>query len=141
MQINKNRILKKAKVFMATMMCALAFMGITSNVATVNVNAAESASDAYSKVTNSGGGVLGSDVQNKVTKISADAQSIVLTVVMGVLIITTLWTATKFSGAGDNPQKQAQLKTALMFQILGIVFVASYSGLILFGLKNLNLFG
>lgn len=59
---------------------------------------------------------------------------------MAFLICSTLWTSTKFAGAGDNPQQKAILKNALMFQVLGIAFVASYSGLVLFGLQNLNLF-
>jgi len=95
---------------------------------------------AYNDVNTSGGGVIGG-VKDKITKISADAQSIILTLVMAILICSTLWTATKFSGAGDNPQQKAALKTALIFQVLGIVFVASYSGAILFGLNNLNIFG
>lgn len=95
--------------------------------------------DAYNQVNKSKGGVIGG-VKDKITKISADAQSIILTLVMAILICSTLWTATKFSGAGDNPQQKAALKTALIFQVLGIVFVASYSGAILFGLNNLNIF-
>lgn len=95
--------------------------------------------DAYNQVNTSEGGIIGG-VKDKITKISADAQSIILTLVMAILICSTLWTATKFSGAGDNPQQKAALKTALIFQVLGIVFVASYSGAILFGLNNLNIF-
>ena len=103
------------------------------------VTKAGTAKDAFNDVNNSQGGVI-SGVKEKITKISADAQSIILTLVMAILICSTLWTATKFSGAGDNPQQKAALKTALIFQVLGIVFVASYSGAILFGLNNLNIF-
>lgn len=103
------------------------------------VLAADTAAEAYSNSQNASGGVLGG-VKDKVNNISADSQGIVLAVVMGFLICSTLWTATKFSGAGDNPQKKASLKTALIFQVLGIVFVASYAGGISFGLNNLNIF-
>lgn len=98
------------------------------------------AEEAYKKLQGAKGGVLGDEVQNKVTNLGSDAQSLVLSIVMIILSVTTLWTGTKFTGAGDNPQAKAKLKSALAGQFGGIAFVASYSGLILFGLENLNLF-
>lgn len=134
-KLRENTYVKKFIVLLSAIIFSLSLMNV------IGVNAyAKSAADAFSDVQNSQGGVLGDDVKNKISGLSADAQSITLTIVMGFLIVTTLWTATKFSGAGDNPQKKSQLKTALAFQVMGIAFVASYSGLILFGLNNLNLF-
>lgn len=138
MKIRKNNVFSK---IIAIVLTAVMLSGVGLAVApTVNANAAESASDVYNKVQNSKGGVLGDDVKNKITLLGSDVQGLVLTVVMVVLIVSTLWTATKFTGAGDNPTKQAQLKTALTFQGLGLGFVASFSGLVSFVLKNLNLF-
>lgn len=97
--------------------------------------------EAFNKLEKSKGGVLGTEVQNKVTNLGSDIQSLVISVVMAILSVSTLWTSTKFSTAGDNPQAKASLKNALVFQVGGIAFLASYSGLLLFGLKNLNLFG
>ena len=101
---------------------------------------ADSPKDAFNKLQGSKGGVLGNEVKTKVTSLGADIQSLVLSVVMAILTTTTLWTSTKFTGAGENPQAKAALKNALMFQIGGIAFLASYSGLVLFGLNNLNMF-
>lgn len=131
-------------VIMFTVIMALTINYTVPTIGRINgstvIAKADAATDAFNKVQGSKGGVLGSDVKNKVTNLSADIQSIVLTVVMAILIISTLWTSTKFSGAGDNPQKKAALKNALIAQVGGIVFLASYSGLILFGLQNLNIF-
>jgi len=107
---------------------------------TVIVAKADTAKDAFNKLQGSKGGVLGSEVKNKVTNLGADVQSIVLSIVMAILTTTTLWTSTKFTGAGENPQAKAALKNALMFQVGGLAFLASYSGLVLFGLNNLNMF-
>lgn len=111
------------------------------NSGTHIVAKADTATEAFNKLQGARGGVLGNEVQTKVTNLGSDAQGLVLSIVMTVLTISTLWTSTKFTGAGDNPQAKASLKNALIFQVLGIGFLASYSGLILFGLQNLNLFG
>lgn len=130
------------RVFILSLVMVMAMSAFTSLYAGSRTIVAEakSAADAFNQVQNSQGGVLGEGIENKITGISADAQSITLSVVMGILICSTLWTTTAFNGAGDNPQKKAQLKNALIFQIGGIIFAASYSGMILFGLQNLNLF-
>lgn len=101
---------------------------------------ADTAKEAFNKLQNARGGVLGDDVKNKVTNLGADAQALVLSAVITILTITTLWTTTKFTGAGDNAQAKTALKNALTFQVAGIGFLASYSGLLLFGIENLNLF-
>lgn len=130
----------KVAIFAILLVVGMNFsLQATGNGGFALITKAETAKEAYDNVTGNSGGTI-SGVKSKVTSISADAQSIVLTIVMGFLICTTLWTATKFSGAGDNPQKKAILKSALIFQILGIVFVSSYSGGIVFGLQNLNIF-
>lgn len=130
----------KTKFKKAVVVLTMLFASLAPIVVGVGqpVYAVDSAQTAYSNA-NGSGGVLGG-VKDKVNAISSDTQSIVLAVVMGFLICSTLWTATKFSGAGDNPQKKATLKSALLMQTLGIVFVASYAGAISFGLNNLNVF-
>lgn len=138
----KTKSVKGLKVIIFAILFAVGMnfsLASISNSGLTIVTKAGTAKDAFNDVNNSNGGVIGG-VKDKITKISADAQSIILTLVMAILICSTLWTATKFSGAGDNPQQKAALKTALIFQVLGIVFVASYSGAILFGLNNLNIF-
>lgn len=111
------------------------------NSRTSIVAKADTATNAFNKLQSSKGGVLGTDVENKITNLGSDVQKIVLSIVITLLSVTTLWTTTKFTGAGDNAQQKTTLKNALIFQILGIGFLASASGFILFGLKNLNLFG
>lgn len=119
----------------------LPIVGIDTNSTIVAYAEGEDddAVSAFDKVKNSKG-TMGDDVQNKVSGLSNDVLNVTLAVVMGVLSVTTLWTTTAFTGAGDNPQKKASLKSKLIYQVLGIAFVASYSGFISFGLKNLNLF-
>lgn len=140
-----KRMMSGFLVSLASIMLVLSISYIVptigNNTGTQIVAHAASPEDAFNKLQNSKGGVLGSDVNNKVTNLGADIQSLVLSVVMAVLSVSTLWTSTKFSTAGDNPQAKSALKSALMFQIGGIGFLASYSGLLLFGLQNLNLFG
>lgn len=128
-----------ATILIISMNYAVPFIG-NANGSSITSFAADSASTAFENVQNSSGGVIGNGVKSKVNGLSADAQSITLSAVMGILIISTLVTSLKFSGAGDSPQKKSVLKSALIFQVLGIAFVASYSGLIAFGLRNLNMF-
>lgn len=144
----RSTVQRISKGFSIIVLATIAFIGVNftvpilgqSNGSIIVANAAQTASDAFNSVQSSAGGVLGSGIKDKVTKLSADSQNLILTGVMGILICSTLISSTKFSGAGDNATKKTALKSALIFQVLGIVFVASYSGLILFGLKNLNLF-
>lgn len=138
MKIIKKKRNSLCVMLLATFLCLGTIFN--SGVGTINAYAVQSAESAYNSVQTSEGNVLDSQVKTKVTGLSADIQSILLIVVMAFLICSTLWTSTKFAGAGDNPQQKAILKNALMFQVLGIAFVASYSGLVLFGLQNLNLF-
>lgn len=145
---NKSNIQKTIIGFMISLISVISVLTISytvpmiaKNTGTQIVAHAESPKDAFNKLQNSKGGVLGSDVNNKITNLGADIQGLVLSVVMSILTITTLWTSTKFTSAGDNPTAKANLKNALIFQIGGLGFLASYSGLLLFGLNNLNLFG
>lgn len=107
---------------------------------TVIARAADSPKDAFQKAQNAKGGVLGQGVKDKTSNIGADITSIVMSVVLTIISVTTLWTSTKFTGVGDDGRKKSELKAALIGQIGGIAFLASASGLILFGLENLNLF-
>lgn len=139
MKVKKKKINSLCLILISTFLCLGTIFN--SGAGTINASAAvQSAENAYKSVQNSSGNVLDSKVKTKITALSADIQGIILIVVMAFLICSTLWTSTKFAGAGDNPQQKAILKNALMFQVLGIAFVASYSGLVLFGLQNLNLF-
>lgn len=151
LSINGSRMirLKKSMVgFLVSLASVMLVLSLSYTVPVIGNNTgsqivarAASPTDAFNKLQNSKGGVLGSEVNDKVTKLGADVQSLVLSVVMAVLTVTTLWTSTKFSTAGDNPSGKAKLKDALIWQVCGIGFLASYSGLLLFGLQNLNLFG
>ena len=145
LEVGKAKTIKSISAIILGLLCALVINFTVPTIGAINgtvieANAVDKATDAYNDVQKSSGGVLGSEVKEKVTKLSADAQNLVLIIVMGLLMVSTLWTSTKFTGAGDNPQQQAKLKTALTFQVLGLIFVASYSGLVLFALNNLNLF-
>ena len=145
---NKSNIKKTIVGFTISLISVISVLTISYTVPMIATNTgtqivahAASPKDAFNKLQNSKGGVLGTDVNNKITNLGADVQGLVLSVVMSILTVTTLWTSTKFTSAGDNPTAKANLKNALIFQVGGLGFLASYSGLLLFGLNNLNLFG
>ncbi|WP_315069228.1 hypothetical protein [uncultured Clostridium sp.] len=100
-----------------------------------------SISNAINNVQNSSGGVIGSETTDKVNKLGKDSETLVLSFVVAVMTCTTIITALKFHGVGDNSQAKSILKGALIGQIGGIVFLASCIGFIQFGVKNFNLFG
>lgn len=112
-----------------------------SDVSVIAQAAPSTPSQIINDINGSAGGVLGTDVKKKVTGLAVDVQQIILTIVMAVLICSTAWTSIKFAGAGDDAQAKGKLKNAIIYQVLGIVFVASYWGMITFGLTNLNMFG
>jgi len=84
--------------------------------------------------------VLGGETKKKVAGISKDVQEIVLIIVIAALMVSGSLTAVKFANVGDNPSEKAKLKTTLIFIIGGIVFLASFFGLMKFGFSNFNLF-
>lgn len=89
---------------------------------------------------NNANSVLGDETKTKVTGISSDIQEIVLVVVIAALMIGGSITTIKFLNVGDNPAEKAKLKTTLIFIVGGIIFLASFYGMMKFGFKNLNLF-
>lgn len=84
--------------------------------------------------------VIGGETKKKVVGLSNELQQILIVIVMAFLMMSGLWTATKFAGVGDDAKKKTTLKTALTFQILGIIFLASYFGFMKFGFNSLKLF-
>lgn len=89
---------------------------------------------------NSNGGQLPSKYEDTINNLSRDLINITLAVVVGILSVTTLWTTNAFVVVGDNPQKKSELKSKLLFQVLAIAFLASWSGFLGFGLKNFKIF-
>lgn len=89
---------------------------------------------------NNGKSVLGNETKEKVAGISNDIQQIVLVIVIAIMMICGIFTAVKFANVGDNPTEKAKLKTTLIWLVCGIVFLASFFGLMKFGFKNFNLF-
>jgi len=85
-------------------------------------------------------GVLQGDAKDKVLGISKDIMDIVVVIVTAIVVISGLITGVQFSGAGDNPQKKAALKSKLIYHILGLVFLANYFGLFNFLFKNAQIF-
>jgi hypothetical protein len=90
---------------------------------------------------NGGSSVLGSDVKNKVNGLSKDSMDLVGTVVMALYIIGMFFTAMKFKGLGDNPQKKSILKITLIGEFIGLIFIANIFGFLGFSLTNFQLFG
>lgn len=106
----------------------------------VEIAQANELRDALDGVRSSGGGAIDASATKKIEELGADGISLVGTIVMTIVVMSGLWTAIKFAGVGDNPQKKSILKVALVFHILGIVFLANYFGLIDFAFDNLTIF-
>ncbi|MVX63770.1 hypothetical protein GKZ28_08685 [Clostridium chromiireducens] len=118
--------------------------GVEVTQVLVSPTVAYAAGDDLSSVVDnikSGDSVIGDDAKRKIDGIANDAQSLVIEVVVGVLICTTAMTALKFNNVGDNSTAKSVLKTALVFEVLGVIFLASFLGFIKFGLQHFNLFG
>lgn len=82
----------------------------------------------------------GDDAKDKIRGLSKDAMDIVGIVVMSLVAISGLWTAVKFTNAGDSPQQKMVLKGAVAMHIIGIVFLANYFGFIAFSFDKLKIF-
>lgn len=134
--------MRKIGLFLALMMFFTFGVGVTQVLVSPTVAYAAD-NDLSSVVDNikSGDSVIGDDAKRKVDGIANDAQSLVIEVVVGVLICTTAMTSLKFHNVGDNSTAKSVLKTALVFEVLGVIFLASFLGFIKFGLQNFNLFG
>ncbi|UYZ38946.1 hypothetical protein OD350_29095 (plasmid) [Clostridium beijerinckii] len=135
--------MKKIASFLALMMFFTFGIAVAQAVVSPTVVYASSDSDLSSVVDNiqSSSSVIGDDAKNKVGGIAKDTEEIVLEVVVAVLICTTAMTALKFHNVGDNSSAKSILKTALVFEIAGVIFLASFLGFIKFGLQHFNLFG
>jgi len=79
-------------------------------------------------------------VEEKVDKTTNSLINIASKIAFGVLIVSCIFTATRFSRVGDNAQKQNMLKIAVAFQLLGIIYLANVIGFIDFSFENLRLF-
>lgn len=127
---------KKLAIFFALMMFFTFGICTPQTIAYAADNDMSSVMDTIKN----GESVLGSETKNKVAGISNDVQEIVLIVVIAVVMIAGIITGTKFANVGDNPAEKAKLKTTLIWLIGGIIFLASFFGLMKFGFKNFNLF-
>lgn len=129
------------KIFSYFLLTFLLICGVTGVQATnpVPVFAANSLETVVDDINNADS-VLGEETKTKVTGISSDIQEIVLVVVIAALMIGGSITTVKFLNVGDNPSEKAKLKTTLIFIVGGIIFLASFYGMMKFGFKNLNLF-
>lgn len=132
---------KLSLIFVFMMFFAI---GIASNQAIINPKIALAADPQLESVVdniNNSQSVLGSETKTKVAGISKDVQEVILIVVIATLMVTGSLTAIKFANVGDNSSEKAKLKTTLIFLVGGIVFLASFYGLMRFGFKYFNLFG
>lgn len=82
MKINKKSFKKKVKLCIAIIMCIIALASIGGIISYV----ANSVSNTYNSVQDT------KVENNKGSDISSDFQSITLIVIMGVVIVTTIWT-------------------------------------------------
>lgn len=87
--------------------------------------------DSLNKVENSSG-VLGSSTKDKIAGLGKDGMDIVGIVVMVVVTITGIFTAVKFTRAGEDATERRKLKGILIAHIGAFLFLANYFGLISF---------
>mgnify|MGYP006303700847 FL=1 len=80
------------------------------------------------------------DAKGQIRGISKDIMDVVMIIITAYVVISGLITGAQFSGAGDEPQKKAKLKTKLIYHILGLVFLANYFGLFGFLFDNVQIF-
>ena len=133
--------MKKLATFFALMLFFTLGISTTQTVLQpVPVYAADQQLDSVMDNINNSSSVLGDETKNKVAGISKDVLQIVLVIVTGVLMILGAFKAVQFANVGDNPSGKAKLKTTLIWLVLGIVFLASFFGMMRFGFKNFNLF-
>ena len=128
--------MKKLSVILTLLILIVFVVGVNQVLAGPNL------ADEIDKIQNSGT-ILGNEqdgAKDKLRKLSKDGTDIVGIVVMAVLMISGLWTAVKFAGAGDQPAKKQMLKASLVMHILGIVFLANYFGFISFAFDKLKIF-
>lgn len=125
---------------MLTLMLTLGFTTVETVISGPTIAHADDLSNVMDSINNNTEEVMGSATKNKITALSNEIIEIILVVVMAVLLGSGLVTATLFANVKDNPQKKATLKTALIYQCLGIVFLASFFGFMKFGFENLKLF-
>lgn len=133
--------MKKIATFFALLLFFT--LGITTTqtvLQPVPVYAADQELESVMDNINNSSSVLGDETKNKVAGISKDIQQIVLVVVIGALMILGVFKAIQFANVGDNASEKAKLKTTLIWLVMGIVFLASYYGMMRFGFKNFNLF-
>ena len=88
----------------------------------------------------SNGGVIKGDTKTKVQNFSKDAQDICLIIAIGVLMCVGVLKAIHFVNIGDNAAEKTKVKQQIMWLVFGIVFLASFFGLMKFGFTNFNLF-
>lgn len=131
---------KLASVLMLAMLFTFGISAVQTTVSPTVALAADTDLGSVMDEINNGQKVLGDATKQKVAGITNDIQGIVLIVVVGILMIGGLITVVQFANVGDNSSEKAKLKSRLIYIILGIVFCASYFGLMRFGFQNFNLF-
>lgn len=137
--------MKKLTLFLALMMVFTVGFTMSNAIFMPTVAYADSTpnanlQEAFNSIENSSGGLINGETKDKIAKGGKDAQIITLSIVTSIMVSAMAFTALKFRGLGDNSQAKSVLKNCLIGEGLGVVFLASYLGFILFGVKNFNFF-
>ncbi|NBI07601.1 hypothetical protein [Senegalia massiliensis] len=80
------------------------------------------------------------DAKGQIMGIVKDVFDIAMIVVTGIVLVSGIMTGAQLSGAGDNPQRKAQLKNKLYWHIGGLIFLANYLAFFSFISDNVNIF-
>lgn len=139
-------------VFVLLLVFSLASGALESNIAYANnnnnnnnTNNSNLLEDAFNEVSSGSGqgankSVIGPETKETVNGLSQDAIDIVSTIAMTMLICACVWTATRLSTVGENANKKLAIKTAILLQVLGIVYLANVISFISFSFGNLQIF-
>jgi hypothetical protein len=143
-----KKVLKKMGVIFTLMMFFTVMGGafnkeikLTNNLSfgTKTVYASNGLKDSLNNIQGSGG-VIGSEAKTKISGLAKDGLDITMIIVMGIVMISGIWTTIKFTRAGEDPKSKAILKGVLVMHILGLVFLANYFGLMTFSFDKIKIF-
>lgn len=133
--------MKKLSVVIAFMMLFTFGIATTQNfVQPRTVYAADTQLESVMDGIQNSSSVLKDGTKNKVQGLSNDIQEICLIIAIGVLMCVGILKAIHFANVGDNASEKSKVKQQIIWLVLGIVFLASYFGLMRFGFTNFNLF-
>lgn len=129
--------MKKFTLMMAFLMMFAFGFGVAGDF---NYAEAVNLQQEIKSINNGNGTGQMNDAKSKLRGLGKDGLDIVGIVVMTLVLISGIWVAVKFTGAGDNPQQKMILKGALIAHILGLVFLANYFGLVNFLFNSTKVF-